>query len=82
MKSIDPNPSMSERLQQTRQALADFPPPDADARSHSEALISQLVSQIHEAGGAIAFDEYMRRVLYSPGLGYYSGGSRKFGAEG
>lgn len=28
------------------------------------------------------FDEWMGRVLYEPGLGYYSGGSRKFGAAG
>lgn len=82
MKSIEPNQSMHTRLQQTQQLLADFPQPDSDARFHSEALIAILVSQIEAAGGAIAFDEYMRRTLYTPGLGYYSGGSRKFGAEG
>lgn len=82
MKSIDPNQSMHGRLQQTQRQLADFPLPDSDARSHSETLISLLVSEIEAAGGAIAFDEYMRKTLYAPGLGYYSGGSRKFGAEG
>ena len=82
MKSIESSSSASERLQQTQQSLGELPPPDRDARAHSEALIVQLVSAIETAGGRIAFDDYMRRTLYTPGLGYYSGGSRKFGAEG
>ena len=28
------------------------------------------------------FDRYMERALYAPGLGYYSGGARKFGLRG
>lgn len=73
---------MHTRLQQSQQSLADLPVPDTQARLHSQALIEQLVAAIEQAGGRISFDDYMRRVLYTPGLGYYSGGSRKFGADG
>jgi len=34
------------------------------------------------AGGALPFARFMDLALYAPGLGYYSAGSRKFGAEG
>lgn len=34
------------------------------------------------AGGSIPFSKYMNMALYEPGLGYYSGGSQKFGAKG
>src|SRR5690606_30916125 len=37
---------------------------------------------IDDAGGAIPFADYMDAVLYAPGLGYYSAGSRKFGEDG
>jgi SAM-dependent MidA family methyltransferase len=37
---------------------------------------------IDAAGGWLAFDEYLRLVLYAPGLGYYSAGSEKFGPAG
>jgi SAM-dependent MidA family methyltransferase len=30
----------------------------------------------------LAFDRFMELALYSPGLGYYTGGARKFGREG
>ncbi|NIR29165.1 MAG: SAM-dependent methyltransferase [Gammaproteobacteria bacterium] len=33
-------------------------------------------------GGALSFARYMELALYAPGLGYYSAGSRKLGAEG
>lgn len=82
MKSIESSSFAPERLQQTQQSLGELPPPDRDARAHSEVLIEQLVSAIETTGGRIAFDDYMRRTLYTPGLGYYSGGSRKFGVEG
>ncbi len=37
---------------------------------------------MEEAGGSISFAEYMQHALYAPGLGYYSAGARKFGAQG
>ena len=32
--------------------------------------------------GWISFARFMQTALYEPGLGYYSGGSRKFGPGG
>lgn len=62
--------------------LNQLPTPSADALSHSDALMRQLRRSIEDAGGWISFANYMEQALYSPGLGYYSGGSRKFGADG
>ena len=59
-----------------------LPEPDPDARRHSERLVGADPSQIRQAGGAIPFSRYMELALYAPGLGYYSAGARKFGAEG
>lgn len=48
----------------------------------NERLLARLREAIDESGGAVDFSEYMQRVLYEPGLGYYVAGHRKFGAEG
>ncbi|HET6724608.1 MAG TPA: SAM-dependent methyltransferase [Gammaproteobacteria bacterium] len=60
----------------------DLPPPDADARAHSERLRAFIIAAIDAAGGAITFERYMEMALYAPGLGYYSAGAQKFGAAG
>jgi len=54
----------------------------ADAAAHGERLLTRLCQVIDEAGGAVDFSEFMHRVLYEPGLGYYVTGHRKFGAQG
>ena len=59
-----------------------LPLPDADAQAHSERLSLKIADQIRQAGGWISFARYMEQVLYAPGLGYYSAGSRKFGSAG
>lgn len=59
-----------------------LPPPNADAQAHSQQLSERLLITIEQAGGWIPFSQYMERALYTPGLGYYSGGARKFGAAG
>lgn len=59
-----------------------FPAPDAPALDASRALVQRIEADIAAAGGWIGFDRYMQMALYEPGLGYYSGGSRKFGADG
>ena len=59
-----------------------LPLPDQDALIQSEKLIKLIKASIHMKGGAIGFDEFMKLALYEPGLGYYSAGSRKFGADG
>jgi SAM-dependent MidA family methyltransferase len=59
-----------------------LPEPSPDALSHSEQLSALIRGQIRAAGGAIPFARFMELALYAPGLGYYSAGARKFGAEG
>ena len=59
-----------------------LPEPTPEARATSEALSARIVARIQEAGGWIGFDDYMALALYTPGLGYYSGPARKFGAGG
>lgn len=63
------------------QTLAQLPEPSALEIKHSSELIDLIVSEI-EQHGVISFKEYMNRVLYEPGLGYYSAGATKFGAAG
>ena len=59
-----------------------LPDPGDDARAHSDTLGALIRGQIAAARGAIPFSRYMELALYAPGLGYYSAGARKFGAEG
>ncbi len=59
-----------------------MPEPSADARTASTALRERIAGEIAAAGGWISFARYMELALYAPGLGYYSGGSQKFGAAG
>ncbi|HBD20229.1 MAG TPA: hypothetical protein DC063_09195 [Arenimonas sp.] len=61
---------------------AHLPTPDADAQAHSDRLRALVKARVAAAGGAIPFSRYMELALYAPGLGYYSAGARKFGAEG
>ncbi|HTY99478.1 MAG TPA: SAM-dependent methyltransferase, partial [Rhodocyclaceae bacterium] len=61
---------------------AHLPPPSADAQAASRALSALIAGEIEAAGGWIPFSRYMELALYYPGLGYYSGGSRKFGDAG
>jgi len=59
-----------------------LPTPDSAAAESSARLVARIASEIDQAGGWISFDRYMELALYAPGLGYYSGGARKFGAAG
>jgi SAM-dependent MidA family methyltransferase len=56
-----------------------LPAPGPSALAQSDALVAEIRAQLDAAGGWLSFDRYMERVLYAPGLGYYSGGARKFG---
>lgn len=59
-----------------------LPAPNADALAASEALSDAIVARIATSGGWIPFSAFMEYALYWPGLGYYSGGARKFGPAG
>jgi SAM-dependent MidA family methyltransferase len=60
---------------------AKLPEPGADERAHSEHLTNLLREEI-ASHGPMPFSRFMERCLYTPGLGYYSAGKAKFGAEG
>lgn len=66
----------------SHQAPHALPAPDDNARAHSRQLQATIAADIDAAGGFITFERYMDRVLYTPGLGYYSAGAQKFGASG
>lgn len=59
-----------------------LPGPDALSAAHSQCVAEFIRARIREAGGSISFAEYMQHSLYAPGLGYYTAGSSKFGADG
>jgi SAM-dependent MidA family methyltransferase len=61
---------------------ATLPTPDAEAASHSTSLCTLIKKTIDEHHGWIDFASYMQLALYAPGLGYYSGGAKKFGQSG
>lgn len=65
---------------QTPQAR--LPEPAPEAHIASETLLQRIRARISEAGGWLPFSDYMRLALYTPGLGYYSGGATKFGLAG
>ncbi len=69
-------------LSRVPQASVALPVPHPEALAHSRALAARIADEIAAADGWIGFDHYMERVLYTPGLGYYSGGAEKFGAAG
>lgn len=59
-----------------------LPHPAPDALEQSRCMAAVVAEAIRHAGGWIPFSRYMELVLYEPGLGYYSGGARKFGPAG
>lgn len=61
---------------------ASLPDPDQAALERSRRLAAHLRDAIRAAGGAIGFDAYMAMALYTPALGYYTGGGAIFGRHG
>ena len=59
-----------------------LPTPDDHALTRSRQLSTLIQAEIANAGGWLDFARYMHLALYAPGLGYYSGGARKFGKDG
>lgn len=60
----------------------DLPRPSPEALAHSARLTELIQHAIVAERGAISFARFMELAMYAPGLGYYSAGARKFGAEG
>ncbi|MFI4869851.1 MAG: class I SAM-dependent methyltransferase [Steroidobacterales bacterium] len=63
-------------------AVSILPPLRPDEARQAAAVLQAVRDAIATRGGWLAFDDYLRIVLYAPGLGYYSGGSEKFGRSG
>jgi SAM-dependent MidA family methyltransferase len=63
-------------------SLPRLPQPGDEARHASDALVFRMGDEISAAGGWVGFDRFMEMALYTPGLGYYSGGAHKFGTAG
>ena len=63
-------------------SLNNIPTPDPLAQRHSEQLLDLIMQKISANNGKITFADYMECCLYQPGLGYYSAGSHKLGAQG
>lgn len=71
-----------DKQKHTTAGAADYPVPDDAALRLSRVLADRIHEEISRNGGHISFHRYMEMALYEPGLGYYSAGSRKFGAGG
>jgi SAM-dependent MidA family methyltransferase len=63
-------------------AVTNLPPLQPEQAQHGAVVLQALREAIAAHGGWLAFDDYLRLVLYAPGLGYYSAGSAKFGSGG
>jgi SAM-dependent MidA family methyltransferase len=63
-------------------SVTDLPPPGPDEHEHSARLLARIRAELDAGGGWLPFARYMDLALYAPGLGYYSAGARKFGADG
>jgi SAM-dependent MidA family methyltransferase len=59
-----------------------LPSPDTASATHSKHVTQHLQSLIDATDEGIPFSQFMHEALYSPGLGYYAAGARKFGPAG
>jgi SAM-dependent MidA family methyltransferase len=62
--------------------MASLPIPSPESRARSQQLADIIAQKIADSGGWIDFATFMRMALYTPALGYYSGGAQKFGLQG
>jgi len=61
---------------------AELPLPEPQALAASRMLLERIGAELEAEGNWISFARYMELALHAPGLGYYAGGARKFGAGG
>lgn len=59
-----------------------LPEPDAESKQRSLLLCDRIRSACNRSDGSMRFSDFMNIALYEPGLGYYSGGLKKFGEKG
>ncbi|NOT15787.1 MAG: class I SAM-dependent methyltransferase [Methylotenera sp.] len=62
--------------------MSSLPIPNAQAQAHSQQLALLIQHQVSQNNGWISFADFMHMALYTPNLGYYSGGAKKFGMGG
>ena len=62
--------------------MASLPIPSQDAQAQSAELVSLIQHTIVQKNGWINFATFMQMALYTPVIGYYSGGAKKFGIGG
>ena len=58
--------------------MATLPTPSPEAANQSQQLAKIIEQKIIDAGGWLDFATFMHMALYTPLLGYYSGGTKKF----
>jgi SAM-dependent MidA family methyltransferase len=63
-------------------ATSILPPLEPEQTRHASAVLRAVRAAVTEHGGWLSFEDYLRLVLYAPGLGYYSAGSVKLGRAG
>ena len=66
----------------TRASESILPPATAEAAAHTRKVAEYIADVIADEDDWIPFSRYMELALYAMGLGYYTAGARKFGAEG
>ena len=59
-----------------------LPEPDAESKQRSLLLCDRIRLACNRSDGSMRFSDFMNIALYEPGLGYYSGGLKKFGEKG
>ena len=62
--------------------MALLPTPAPFAQALSQQLAHLIQQKIKNNGGWISFADFMHMALFTPALGYYSGGATKFGHAG
>ena len=59
-----------------------LPYPDTSAEHASLTLQEHIANEIQSHNNWISFNDYMQMALFTPSLGYYTGGSHKIGSAG
>lgn len=59
--------------------MSALPTPSAESQAYSQQLSDLVQKKIIQSAGWINFFDFMQMALYTPKLGYYSGGLQKFG---